>query len=149
MMLALAMQPKEVLEAGSKATDTLTQTVLGSLVVIFIITTGVALWLAWKAKNGELATVTKMLEAKADERVAANDLSLEQTKAYKELAEVVDSNSATLTEISRQLKDAVEDGDGETARAVEELGRRLGKRVDALANAAPGVDLPKYFAGRE
>lgn len=141
----VGMQPKEVLDAGSKAADTLTQTVLGSLVILFMIATGVTLWLAWKAKQGELKTVKDFLKAQGDERVAANDLALEQTKAYQDLADVVEQHSGEIGRLKDELAAAVRDGDGTAAAAID----RLGKRIDSLADSIPNVDVPKYYRGRE
>jgi len=139
------MQPKEVLDAGSKAADTLTQSVLGALVVILVITTGVGLWLAWRAKQGELNTVRDLLEANAEEKVAAKDFALEQMKAYQGLAEVVEDHSRKLERLGDDLGRAVRDGDGASSAALKELG----KRIDSLAGAVPGVDTKKYYEGRD
>lgn len=156
MLLALSMQPKEVLDAGSKAAGTLTQTVLGSMVVILVITTGVGLWLAWRAKQGELNTVRELLEAHADEKIAAKDLAMEQTKAYQDLADVVEDHGRELEHLKEDLGKAVRDGDGASTAAIQKLEaaltasmEKLGKRVDSLAGAVPGVDTKKYYEGRD
>ena len=125
-MYALSMQPKEVIEAGKDAASTLTQTVLGSLVILFMIFTGVALWLAWKAKQSELETLKEVMKASADERVEAKEFAQSQTKAYEDLAGVVN------------------DGFDELKTAV----KSNGTRIDALANATPAVDTKLYYASR-
>lgn len=145
LIAAIGLQPTEVLEAGEKAADTLTQTVLGSLVVLFFLSTGAALWLAWKAKQGELNTVKEILEANAEEKVAAKDLALEQTKAYQDLAKVVESHSTELGRLKEELAKAMKDGGSLSAQEI----RGLGRRIDALAGALPNLDTTKYYSGRE
>lgn len=125
-MYLFASQPKEVLESGKAAADTLTQTVLGSLVVLFMIFTGVALWLAWKAKQSELATLKEVMKASADERVEAKEFALSQTKAYEDLGR------------------SVNDGFGEVKGQV----KNNGKNIDALANSIPDLDTKLYYASK-
>ena len=145
MPSALLMQPKEILEAGSKAAGTLTQTILGSLIVILVITTGIGLWLAWKAKQGELNTVRDLFEAHADKKIAAKDLAIEQTKAYQELADIVEDRGKDLERLKEDLSKDVQDGNVASTAAIQSLG----KRIDSLAGAIPGVDPKKYYEGRE
>lgn len=125
-MYGLALQPKEVLEAGKDAASTLTQTVLGSLVIILTIGIGLVLWLAWRTKRSELETLKEVMKASADERVEAKEFAHTQTKAYEDLADVV--------------------GDG--FDAVKSAVKSNGTRIDALANATPAVDTKLYYAGR-
>lgn len=125
-MYSFAMQPKEVLESGKAAADTLTQTVLGSLVVLFMIFTGIAIWLAWKAKQSELATLKEVMKASADERVEAKEFAMAQTKAYETMAVAVD----------------------EGFEGVKASVRSNGKNIDALANAVPDLDTKLYYASK-
>lgn len=123
-MLAFQAQvPKEVLEAGSQAADTLTKSVLGSLVVLFIITTGIAIWLAWKAKQSELDSIKQIMSAQTEDKVEAKEFALAQNKVYEDVAKAV----------------------GENSKATE----KLAKRIDSLARAIPGVDIQKFFAERD
>lgn len=125
-MYGLLLQPKEVIEAGKGAADTLTQTVLGSLVVLLLIGIGLVLWLAWRTKQSELNTLKEVMKASADERVEAKEFAQSQTKAYEDLA------------------GHVNDGFDELKSAV----KSNGTRTDALANAVPNVDTKLYYAGR-
>lgn len=125
-MYFLALQPKEVLESGKAAADTLTQTVLGSLVVLFMIFTGIAVWLAWKAKQSELNTLKDVMKASADERVEAKEFAMSQTRAYEALAEAVDEG---LEDVRTSVKSN-------------------GKNIDALANAIPDLDTKLYYASK-
>ncbi|KKM01996.1 hypothetical protein LCGC14_1788850 [marine sediment metagenome] len=125
-MYGLSIQPKEVLEAGKDAADTLTQTVLGSLVILLVIGIGLVLWLAWRTKQSELETLKEVMKASADERVGAEKFAQSQTKAYEDLANVVG------------------DGFDELKTAV----KSNGIRTDALANAIPDLDTKLYYASR-
>jgi uncharacterized protein HemX len=125
-MYGLLLQPKEVIEAGKNAADTLTQTVLGSLVILFAIGIGLVLWLAWRTKQSELNTLKEVMKASADERVEAKEFTQSQTKAYEALAGHVNDGF-------EQLKSSV---------------KANGTRTDALANSIPDVDTKLYYAGR-
>ena len=125
-MYGLSLQPKEVLEAGKAASDTLTQTILGSLVILLTIGIGLVLWLAWRAKQSELNTLKEVMKASADERVEAKEFAQSQTKAYEGLAGVVSDGFENL----------------------EKRAKSNAKRIDALANADPNVDQKLYYAGR-
>lgn len=145
LFVTTAFQPKEVLDAGSKAADTLTQTVLGSLVVVFIITTGVALWLAWRAKQGEIATIKDLVNANADEKMAAKELAMAQVKAYEELAEAVEAQGQKISNLEGALQGTV----AGSAMKITDSVDKLGKRIDSLANSSEGVSAEKYYSGRD
>lgn len=145
----LGFQPKEVLEAGGKAADTLTQTILGSLVVILMITNGLALWLAWKAKQGEISTIKDLVNANADEKMAAKELAMAQVKAYEEIANTVEEQGKRITSLEASMQGSIAGSATKITETVNDLGMKLGKRVDSLANSTQGVSVEKYYAGRD
>lgn len=149
-------QPKEILEAGGKAADTLTQTILGSLVVILMITNGIALWLAWKSKQGEISTIKDLVNANADEKMAAKELAMAQVKAYEGLLNTVEdqgryisSLEVRVSSLEASLQGSIAGSTTRVTEAVSDLGTKLGKRIDSLANSTQSVSVEKYYAGRD
>jgi uncharacterized protein HemX len=119
----IAQVPKEVLDAGGQAADTLTKSVLGSLVVLFVIATGAAIWLAWKSKQSELDSIKQMMAAQNEKELKAQQFDQAQNELYKDVAKAV----------------------GDATKSIDKLGRR----IDTLAATIPGVDPKKYYEGRE
>jgi hypothetical protein len=121
-MLALQI-PDGVIDAGKKAGETLSQTALGSLVVILFIVAGVAVWLAFRAKESEIKTWKEVAEIKSSLFQETREAISAQTKAHEDLAKLVEGTNKITVD--------------------------LGKRIDSLAKADSNVDISKYFSKRE
>lgn len=139
-VLCLASQPKEVLDAGAGAADTLTKTVLGSLIVVLTIAVGLLVWLLIRAKNQHLEDKDKMASTMKDLALEQRGLTHESEKAFSAVVDAVGDLASDIghmkTDVSARLDSLKGAVDGTS------------KRVDAMAVASKDVDQNKYLAAK-
>lgn len=156
MHFICSYQPKEVLEAGAKATDTLTQSVLGSLIVILVIVVFLLLRMLWKSKTDEISLLKEVMNANADERVASKEFAQEQLKAYERLADTVNDLTLRIENMDKRVDEDSESIISEIKKSlliVDESVKgstvKIGKRVDLLVDMSENVDKLGYYAKRD
>jgi uncharacterized protein HemX len=147
LMASAASTPTEVVKAGTDAASTLTQTALGSMLVLTLIVCGLLGWLVVKAKNAHLADKDVMREEMLKQAIQSRELAEATTRGYDALMRNVEANSqqsaqmlAELTKISEAMRGMVAESAGHCRDA-----EQLASKIDALVLAIPGVDRDKYY----
>jgi uncharacterized protein HemX len=158
-MAASMMGPTEdVAKAGSDAASTLTQTALGSLVVLLLIVCGLLGWLVVKGKNAHLADKDVMREEMLKQAIQSRELAGETSSAYEQLAEAARRSEQRSDRVLDEIEDltkrmssigALSDGHCTDAQKASERicteTQKTSDRIDALAMSIPGLDRDKYF----
>lgn len=168
LVLVLAAQTKEVAEAGSKAADTLTQTVLGSLVILLLIVCALIGYLLVKAKNEHIKDKDTQRAELLEQALKSRELAAASTKSTEALVRESEAMAAELaknTEHLQRVEMAVNDKIGKVDALQTTMNRidaamtdvgaasrgscrgaeEAAANVDALAMAIPGVDRDKYY----
>lgn len=129
LLMLAAAQPKEVIEAGTAAADTLTRTVLGSLVVLLMIIVGLIGWLLVKAKNEHLT----------DKDVMRKEM-LAQALKSQELAEATNRSNDALMRESEGLAAEVSNNNDRLQRLETTNGERLQRFESAMMDRCAKVE---------
>jgi uncharacterized protein HemX len=139
--------PEDVVKAGADAASTLTQTALGSMLVLTLIVCGLLGWLVVKAKNAHLADKDVMREQMLQQAIQSRELAAETTRGYEALMRLVQANSeqsaqvlAGLGKLSEQVRTMASDSAGHCRDA-----EQVSAKIDALVLAIPNVDHDKYY----
>jgi hypothetical protein len=121
LVLALA-QPHKVLEAGGEAADVLTRTVLGSLVVLLMISCGWLIRMLVKAKNEHIKDKGDTTETLTAQIVGFKQMIADTNKSYDAVAAALAANTKAT--------------------------HNLAKRIEAHALSCPNLDQSKYLSAK-
>lgn len=144
LIFALASAPTDaVVGAGSDAAATLTQTALGSLVVVLLIVAGLLGWLVVKAKNAHLTDKDVMREEMLRQAIQSRELAAETSRVYEALTRQAQNTEQKIDRLVIQAAD-IERKMTSLADSCEQI-ERVSAKIDALALATPGVNRDKYF----
>jgi len=145
----IAAQPKEVLDAGSAAADTLTRTALGSLVVLLLIFCGLLGYLVVRAKNAHLSDKDTMRGELLAQALRSQQLAQETNKSNDALVRATEAQTehvGRLTDSVDKMRESLSDVNNATRNSCRGADRASTK-IDALAMSMPGVDRDKYWTG--
>ena len=106
---------------------------LGIVSLVFIITSFVFAYLAWKSKQEQIHFMQSVIDTGREEFRENQEFSSIQAQAYQELAATVKESSEKITDLIKGLTKAE---------------KKIMRRVDAMALADSNVDKEKYFAQR-
>lgn len=106
---------------------------LGLVAFVFIVTTFILGFLAWKSKQETIQFMEKVIETGREEIRENQEFSNTQAQAYQKLA-------ITVEESSEKLKELI--------KGISKAEKKIMKRVDAMALADSNVDKGKYLSQR-
>lgn len=106
---------------------------LGIVALVFIITTFISAYLAWKAKQDQISFMQEVINTNREENKENRNFAETQTEAFKNLSVSVDDCTDQLAELIK-------------AFSVSE--KRIAKRIDTLAISDSNIDKDLYLQRR-